>query len=139
MRGSLRRSQLEIFVDILKVIKEKPLRLSHITLKAKINFITVNTCLIQLSHHNLIKERVVKKRKQENTFFAITNEGIRFLKIFQQISVMFSKEKSSSNTKLLCKEILGTMVSCKVSCNNKDPREIQKEIDEGIHDDLLKS
>ena len=36
-----------------------------------------------------------------------------------------------------CKEILGTMVCMGVTCEGKDPREVQKEIDEGKYDELL--
>lgn len=43
----------------------------------------------------------------------------------------------ASNYKMLCKEILGTMVSCKVSCEGKNPRDVQKEIDQGVHDNLF--
>lgn len=35
------------------------------------------------------------------------------------------------------KEILGTMVCMGVTCDSKDPRKVQKEIDEGSYDDLL--
>ncbi|MHA1687664.1 MAG: 50S ribosomal protein L11 [Candidatus Heimdallarchaeaceae archaeon] len=38
-----------------------------------------------------------------------------------------------------CKEILGTMVTMGITCENKDPRVVQKEIDEGKYDDLLKA
>lgn len=38
-----------------------------------------------------------------------------------------------------CKEILGTMVTMGVTCEGKDPRVVQKEIDEGKYDDLLSS
>ena len=37
-----------------------------------------------------------------------------------------------------CKEILGTMVCMGVTCEGKDPRVVQKEIDEGVYNDLLK-
>ncbi len=40
----------------------------------------------------------------------------------------------ASSTKTLVKEILGTMLSCKISCDGKDPREVQKEIDKGVYD-----
>ena len=40
----------------------------------------------------------------------------------------------ASSKKTLVKEILGTMLSCKVTCEGKDPREVQKEIDKGVHD-----
>ncbi|MBK5112442.1 MAG: 50S ribosomal protein L11 [Candidatus Heimdallarchaeota archaeon] len=38
------------------------------------------------------------------------------------------------STKTLVKEILGTVLSCKVSCEGKDPREVQKEVDKGVYD-----
>ncbi|MCW4005027.1 MAG: 50S ribosomal protein L11 [Candidatus Bathyarchaeota archaeon] len=37
------------------------------------------------------------------------------------------------------KEIMGTCVSMGVTVEGKDPREVQKEVDEGKHDALLKS
>ncbi|MHA1220945.1 MAG: 50S ribosomal protein L11 [Candidatus Heimdallarchaeota archaeon] len=43
----------------------------------------------------------------------------------------------ASDKKNLVKEILGTMLSCKVTCEGKDPREVQKEIDKGVFDSVL--
>jgi large subunit ribosomal protein L11 len=40
--------------------------------------------------------------------------------------------------KAAVKEVLGTSVSMGVTVEGKDPREVQKEIDEGKHDALLK-
>ena len=37
------------------------------------------------------------------------------------------------------KEVLGTCVSMGVTVNGKDPREVQKEIDEGMYDELFES
>jgi len=37
-----------------------------------------------------------------------------------------------------CKEILGTMVSMGITCESKDPRVVQKEIDEGKYAELLR-
>ena len=42
----------------------------------------------------------------------------------------------ATNYKTLCKEILGTVLSAKISCEGKDPREVQKEIDQGVYDNL---
>lgn len=36
-----------------------------------------------------------------------------------------------------CKEVLGTMVCMGVTCEGKDPREVQKEIDKGKYKDVL--
>ena len=43
----------------------------------------------------------------------------------------------ASTTKTLVKEILGTMFSCKVTCDGKDPKVVQKEIDQGVYDSKL--
>ena len=45
---------------------------------------------------------------------------------------------SAGTVAAACKEILGTMVCMGVTCEGKDPREIQKEIDEGKYEELLK-
>jgi len=59
---------------------------------------------------------------------------------FQQlIEVTKSKVSDLSTTSLKpgCKEILGTMVTMGVTCENKDPRKIQQEIDAGKYDKLI--
>lgn len=40
--------------------------------------------------------------------------------------------------KAAVKEVLGTCVSMGVTVEGKDPREVQKEVDEGVYDQLLK-
>jgi len=47
-------------------------------------------------------------------------------------------ELLSKNLKAAVKEVLGTCVSMGVTIENKDPREVQQEIDQGKHDELLK-
>jgi len=42
-----------------------------------------------------------------------------------------------STLKAAVKEVIGTGVSMGVTVEGKDPREVQKEIDEGKHDALL--
>jgi len=42
------------------------------------------------------------------------------------------------NLKAAAKEVLGTALSMGVTVEGKDPREVQREIDEGKYDDLLK-
>ena len=43
----------------------------------------------------------------------------------------------ATSYKTLCKEILGTALSAKLSCDGKDPREVQKEIDQGVYDNIF--
>ncbi len=44
----------------------------------------------------------------------------------------------SKNLKAAVKEILGSCVSIGITVNDKEPRDIQREIDEGLFDDVLK-
>lgn len=46
-------------------------------------------------------------------------------------------ELLAKTLKLAAKEVLGTCVSMGVTVEGRDPRELQKEIDEGKHDELL--
>ena len=54
-----------------------------------------------------------------------------------RIAKLKQAELLSTNTKAAVKEILGTCVSMGVTVEGKDPREVQKEIDEGKHDAAL--
>ncbi len=54
-----------------------------------------------------------------------------------RIAKMKRPELLSKTLKSATKEILGVCVSMGVTAEGKDPREIQKEIDEGKHDDIL--
>jgi large subunit ribosomal protein L11 len=54
-----------------------------------------------------------------------------------KIAKMKSADVLARDLKGAAKEILGTSVSMGVTVEGKDPREVQKEIDEGKHDALL--
>ena len=54
-----------------------------------------------------------------------------------KIAKMKRVQLLASDTKRAAKEILGTCVSMGVTVAGKDPREVQKEIDEGKHNALL--
>jgi large subunit ribosomal protein L11 len=47
-------------------------------------------------------------------------------------------ELLAKNLKAAVKEILGSCVSMGVTVEGKDPREVQREIDEGMYDEILK-
>ncbi|MEM3442456.1 MAG: 50S ribosomal protein L11 [Candidatus Bathyarchaeia archaeon] len=47
-------------------------------------------------------------------------------------------ELLARNLKAAVKEILGSCVSMGVTVEGKDPREVQKEIDQGVHDEVFK-
>ena len=54
-----------------------------------------------------------------------------------KIAKMKSAELLSPNLKLAIKEVLGSCVSMGVTVEGKDPREVQKEIDEGKYNEIL--
>ena len=56
-----------------------------------------------------------------------------------KIAKMKRVQLLASDTKRAAKEILGTCVSMGVTVEGKDPREVQKEIDEGKHDSILQN
>ncbi len=59
----------------------------------------------------------------------------------QQIKKIVEMKKDSllgANIKKMAKEIVGTCVSVGVTIENKEPKDVLKEIDEGKYDDVLK-
>lgn len=66
-------------------------------------------------------------------------EKVADLKIEQALKVARMKFDSllSNDYKYAAKEVIGTCVSMGITVEGKDPREIQKEIDEGKYDQLL--
>jgi large subunit ribosomal protein L11 len=55
-----------------------------------------------------------------------------------RIAKVKSNDVLARNLKAAVKEVLGTSVSMGVTVEGKDPREVQKDIDEGKYDELLK-
>jgi large subunit ribosomal protein L11 len=56
-----------------------------------------------------------------------------------KIARMKTPELLSPNLKMAVKEIIGTCVSMGVTVESKDPKDVQKEVNEGKYDDLLKT
>ena len=76
----LRRSKLEMHIDILKALAQKgPLKLTHIMYKANMNCGVLREYLDVLIKHNLVSERNTGK---DRAVFAITQRGITVLKQF---------------------------------------------------------
>ncbi len=54
-----------------------------------------------------------------------------------KIAKMKIDQMLSPNLKAAAKEVIGTALSMGVTVEGKDPREVQKEIDEGVYDELF--
>ena len=79
----MRRSKLEMYVDILKVLAQRgPLKLTHIMYKANVNCNVLKEYLDFLLKQDLIEERMAGKSR---TVFAATQRGITVLKYFREL------------------------------------------------------
>ena len=80
----MRRSKLEMYVDILKVLAQRgPLKLTHIMYKANVNCSVLSEYLEFLIKQGLVEERTLKKNR---TVYAVTQHGLTVLKSFRELT-----------------------------------------------------
>lgn len=96
---SVRRSKLEMYIDILKVLaRHGPLKLTHIMYKANVNCSVLKEYLDFLIAQNLVEEKTVGKKR---IVYAITQRGITVLKYFRELkSVLPIVEEGKPGVKL---------------------------------------
>ena len=86
----MRRSKLEMYVDILQVLALKgQLKLTHIMYKSNVNCKVLKSQLDFLVKNGLVEEGILRREK---IFYAITPKGITILKSFTEIKQMFPNE-----------------------------------------------
>jgi len=79
----MRRSKLEMYIDILKVLAQRgPLKLTHVMYKANVNCSVLKEYLDFLTIQSLVEERIIGKRR---VVYAITQRGITVLKYFREL------------------------------------------------------
>ena len=97
-----RRSKLEIYVDILKVLAQNgPLKLTHIMYKVNVNCSVLRQFLDSLSQQSLIEEQTFQKKKQQKIVYAITERGRTALKHFREISLNLRLYEDTQRTYVL--------------------------------------
>ena len=80
----MRRSKLETYVDILKVLAQRgPLKLTHIMYKANLNCSVLKEYLDFLIKTGLVEERIVGKSR---VVYANTQRGLTVLKYFRELN-----------------------------------------------------
>ena len=80
----MRRSKIETYVDILKVLTQKgPLKLTHIMYKANLNCSALIQYLDFLTKQGLVEERTVGGN---NVVYACTARGKKILKSFRELN-----------------------------------------------------
>lgn len=84
----MRRSKLEMYVDILKVLAHHgSLKLTHIMYKANVNCSVLKQSLDFLARQNLVEEQNLhSKRDKTKVFYAITERGRTVLKYFRELN-----------------------------------------------------
>ena len=79
----MRRSKLEMYVDILTVLAHRgPLKLTHVMYKANVNCSVLKEYLEFLLKQGLVEERTIGKAR---VVFAVTQRGITVLKYFKEL------------------------------------------------------
>ena len=82
----MRRSKLEMYIDILRVLSQKgPLKLTHIMYKANVNCSVLKEYLDFLIEQELVEEKTVGKKR---IVFVVSEKGIKVLKYFRELKVM---------------------------------------------------
>jgi predicted transcriptional regulator len=80
----VRRSKLEMYVDILNVLANKgPLKLTHIMYKANVNCNILKEYLDFLIKQGLIEKRTITKMR---VVFSVTQRGRTVLKYFHELT-----------------------------------------------------
>jgi predicted transcriptional regulator len=77
-----RRSKLEVYIDILKELSQRQLRLTHIMQKANINGNVARDSIAFLLKQKLIQKRTLSRSR---VYFEINTEGITVLKYFREL------------------------------------------------------
>ena len=80
----MRRSKLEVYISILKVLAQKgPLKLTHIMNKANVNCNILTDYLDFLTEQGLVEKRTITKM---HVVFGITQRGKNVLKYFYELT-----------------------------------------------------
>ena len=91
----MRRSKMEIYLDILKVLAQNgPLKLTHMMYKANVNCCVLKDYVDFLIKQELIKEKTLKKEKISYT---ITEKGLDILRKIRELELIlpcFEEDKT---------------------------------------------
>jgi predicted transcriptional regulator len=95
----VRRSKLEMYVDILSVLSQRgPLKLTHVMYKANVNCSVLKEYLDFLMKQGLVEERTIGKRR---VVFAITQRGVTVLKYFRELKQVLPIVEEARNQPMI--------------------------------------
>ncbi|MGD0645686.1 MAG: winged helix-turn-helix domain-containing protein [Candidatus Bathyarchaeia archaeon] len=91
----MRRSKLEMYVDILKVLVQRgPLKITHIMNKANVNCSVLRECLDFLTKQGLVEEKTLKR---ERVVYLITQRGVTVLKQLRELKEVLPIVEETGN------------------------------------------
>ena len=91
----MRRSKLEMYVDILKVLAQRgPLKLTHIMYKANVNCSVLKEYLDFLTKQGLVEEKIIGR---ERIVYVITQRGVTVLKQFRELKEVLPIVEETGN------------------------------------------
>jgi predicted transcriptional regulator len=91
----MRRSKLETYVDILKVLVHwGPLKLTHVMYKANLNCSVLEEYLGLLIKQGLVEMKIINR---ERKIYAITQRGITVLKQFRELREVLPMVEETGN------------------------------------------
>jgi predicted transcriptional regulator len=95
----MRRSKLEMYIDILTVLAHRgPLKLTHVMYKANVNCSVLKEYMEFLIKQGLVEERIVGKAR---VVFAVTQRGITVLKYFKELKQVLPIVEEAKNQTLI--------------------------------------
>jgi len=97
--NEVRRSKLEMYVDILSVLAHKgPLKLTHVMYKANVNCSVLKEYLDFLLKQGLVEERTVGKQR---VVYAVSQRGITVLKYFKELKQVLPIVEEARNQAMI--------------------------------------
>jgi len=95
----MRRSKLEIALDILKILAQKgPMKLTHMMFKANVNCDVLKKNVELLLKQGLIEERLVGK---DRIVYSITHQGLTLSKGWKELQLLLPKVEFESELRPL--------------------------------------
>lgn len=99
---NMRRSKLETYIDILSALANRgPLKITHISYKANLNFNTLQKCLKFLVKQNLVEEKVTEDGRR---VYVITPKGVNAIKAFIELKQALPVDEEPVRIPIICEK-----------------------------------
>lgn len=98
----VRRSRLEVFLDIIKAAAISEIRRTHIMYRANISWIVLKDALQTLEEKGLTKSEI----RGKEIYVSLTKEGRRVLERFNEIEQAFSNDSLGAQTQFPIKSAI---------------------------------